>query len=258
MGGSSRASDSQLANANSQTAIAQQQNYNSEADRAARDKAQAPAIGLYTALTSGDPHAALTAASPLIAPISQGYQAAKDSIFNNIAPGAGRDAALANLNIQKNAATSGIFASQTAGAYDKLANIGSGLGAFSLQDIGASLNAFGGATKSNDSVMQAQAANKASTMGFLGQLAGAGGAVGAAKFCWIAEALYGVDDKRTHLVRAWLNGPFVEKRIGRAVMWLYGAIGRRVAALARRSPLLRRLLRPLFDSALQKAMEYSR
>lgn len=71
--------------------------------------------------------------------------------------------------------------------------------------------------------------------------------------CWIAEAIYGIDDPRTHLVRAWLNGPFRETKIGNAVMSVYLAIGRQIAWMARRSSMLRAALKPLFDAALRKA-----
>lgn len=85
---------------------------------------------------------------------------------------------------------------------------------------------------------------------------GAGGNIaGKAMGCWIAEAIYGVDDPRTHLVRAWLNGPFRQTATGDFVMRIYLAIGRQVAWVARRSSLLRFALRPLFDRALAHAME---
>lgn len=71
--------------------------------------------------------------------------------------------------------------------------------------------------------------------------------------CWIAEAIYGVDDIRTHQVRAWLNGPFRSSWFGNSVMTVYLAIGRQVAWIARRSSVLRWALRPLFDMALERA-----
>ncbi len=71
--------------------------------------------------------------------------------------------------------------------------------------------------------------------------------------CWVAEAIYGVDDPRTHLLRAWLNGPFKETRFGGAVMALYLAIGRQVAWVARRSAFLRWALKPLFEMGLREA-----
>ncbi len=75
------------------------------------------------------------------------------------------------------------------------------------------------------------------------------------KGCWIAEAIYGIDNPRTHLVRAWLNGPFKQTVLGSAVMWTYVKIGRHVASVVRRSNVLRRVLEPLFDLALGKAVE---
>ncbi len=71
----------------------------------------------------------------------------------------------------------------------------------------------------------------------------------------MAEAIYGVDDLRTHLLRAWLNGPFKETRVGAVVMALYLAIGRQVAWIARRSGLVRWVLRPLFEMGLKEAVK---
>lgn len=84
-----------------------------------------------------------------------------------------------------------------------------------------------------------------------GQAAATGAAGG--KGCWIAEAIYGVDDDRTHIVRAWLNGPFRETVLGNAVMNVYLAIGRQVAWCVRRSSWMRIALKPLFDKALKAA-----
>ncbi len=85
-------------------------------------------------------------------------------------------------------------------------------------------------------------------------LGAAGSAAGGALAgCWIAEAIYGVDDTRTHLVRRWLNGPFRESLAGDLTMRLYLTIGRQVAWVARRSALVRAALRPLFDMALERS-----
>jgi hypothetical protein len=72
--------------------------------------------------------------------------------------------------------------------------------------------------------------------------------------CWIAEALYGVDAPRTHLVRAWLNDAY-ERRIGWAVvvMPLYRRYGVGIARRVPSSRLLQRLLRPVFDFAVRRA-----
>ncbi len=73
--------------------------------------------------------------------------------------------------------------------------------------------------------------------------------------CWIAEAIYGIEDPRTALSRAWLNGPFLQTSIGPAVMWLYLRIGRAVASVVRKSGILRSILKPLFDVAVRRACE---
>ncbi|HEY6250808.1 MAG TPA: hypothetical protein VI685_12680 [Candidatus Angelobacter sp.] len=104
------------------------------------------------------------------------------------------------------------------------------------------------------------AVNAAKTPGFwdtfLPALAGAGGQVGAgfAKSCWIAEAIYGVGDARTHLVRAWLNTEFKKSLLGRLVMALYFRFGRSAAALVQKHEWLKAAFKPLFDKALQMAL----
>ena len=72
--------------------------------------------------------------------------------------------------------------------------------------------------------------------------------------CWIAEVLWGVDDRRTHLLRKWLVTVWEkESFIGRVVVGVYRRVGQQVAKLASRSRLLQRLLRPLFNSGLRRA-----
>ena len=71
----------------------------------------------------------------------------------------------------------------------------------------------------------------------------------AAKGCWIAEAIYGADDPRTDRARRYLNGDFRNWWFGRLVMWFYLRFGQSMAAIVRRSSLLRSILKPLFDVA---------
>ena len=70
--------------------------------------------------------------------------------------------------------------------------------------------------------------------------------------CWIAQAVYGEHDIRTHMVRCWLNAEYARTRVGGAVMALYRMVGRQVAPLVR-GPV-RWMLKPLFDVALRKAL----
>jgi len=71
--------------------------------------------------------------------------------------------------------------------------------------------------------------------------------------CWIAESIYGTNDLRTHILRAWLNGPYRRTRLGSVVMKVYMVFGRRVA----RIPAFCRVLRPLFEKALIQATRTS-
>ena len=82
------------------------------------------------------------------------------------------------------------------------------------------------------------------------------GHVDQSKSCWIAEALFGVDDPRTHILRAWLNGVYAQTAAGKLLMATYRAVGRVVAAVARRSALLRLVLRPLFERGLRRAQAH--
>lgn len=67
--------------------------------------------------------------------------------------------------------------------------------------------------------------------------------------CWIAEATFGVNDERTHLVRFWVNFFFGQRWYGRPVVKLYAKFGQ---AVSRKSWAVK-MLRPLFNLALHKA-----
>lgn len=122
-------------------------------------------------------------------------------------------------------------------------------------NVGAGVGALGEVASNVNANTNAEDASWNWSKYLLDPAMGAAGSTFKVAGCWIAEAIYGPDDARTHLVRAWLNGPFQATRIGAAVMWLYLKTGRRVARLAKRSQLVRRALKPLFDCALRKASE---
>jgi hypothetical protein len=92
-----------------------------------------------------------------------------------------------------------------------------------------------------------------------GMKADAGPPVGGnSKSCWIAEALYGVHDPRTLLLRAWLSVAYDERRPG---WWLFIALyrrfGRATADLIQRGYLPRQIFQPLFDVLVEKALTES-
>jgi hypothetical protein len=77
------------------------------------------------------------------------------------------------------------------------------------------------------------------------------------KSCWIAEALYGIHDPRTALVRAWVSDIYVHKRRGWLLAALYIRIGRQTAELIHHGYLPRRWFRLVFDALVEKAFDES-
>jgi hypothetical protein len=72
--------------------------------------------------------------------------------------------------------------------------------------------------------------------------------------CWIAAALYGAESPAVAWARHWI---FTAWRGPRAalVRTLYRRVGRPVAWAVRRSPTLRRWLRPWFDRAVVRGAQ---
>ena len=68
--------------------------------------------------------------------------------------------------------------------------------------------------------------------------------------CWVAEAVYGSGDLRTHLLRKYLNGEFKQTLKGKIIMFFYLRIGKFVAFLVNRSNKLKKFFKFFFDQAL--------
>jgi hypothetical protein len=143
-----------------------------------------PAIDYYSNLVnsanSGNYNALVRSAGPVLGNITQQQQSAKENIYSNAPAGAGRDYALAMLPQNTAGQVSSALNSSYTTGLNTLAQLGAGYGSVGLQEAGAGLSGLSGASQTQGSVMNAQAQTKASTMGFLGSLAGAGGQAGAA------------------------------------------------------------------------------
>ena len=147
---------------------------------------QQPAIQFAQELASGDPSKVTQAAGPQLSQIAQQYAGAKQNILDTTPKGAAQDFALMQAPQQQANTTASLLGGEVNQGMNTLlglgqnaqsaeGNIASGLGGLSMQQLGAGLTAGGQASQTNQSVMQAQAQQKATTMGFLGQLAGAAG-----------------------------------------------------------------------------------
>jgi hypothetical protein len=162
-----------------QSSIASTSNAQAQQNYAQMQSDMAPAVTFNKSITSGNQGSLLTALAPQLANITQGKAAAQGQIMEQVGPGAARDVALAQNTMNATGQTAALQNSTYTSALDKLANIGSGLGSFSLNETGAALSGLTGAAQSQGTVIQGQAQSKADTMSFLGNLAGAGGALGA-------------------------------------------------------------------------------
>ena len=80
---------------------------------------------------------------------------------------------------------------------------------------------------------------------------------GASKSCWIAEQLYGVDDPRTWLLRAWLARVYDERGRGWQFVALYSRYGYATAQAIARGYLPRAPFRVLFDALVERACDAS-
>ena len=174
-GAQTQAMNTNTALTQEQLNLAESENATSQANHARALQLEQPLIDQQTALASGDKSAALAAAMPTISQISSGYQGAKESIFNTVAPGAARDTALANLQTQAAVAPATAMASAVQGAPSVLANVGQGIGAFSIQQLGAALSGYSGAGTANNSNLQSATQQQAAKLGVAGNLLGAAG-----------------------------------------------------------------------------------
>lgn len=92
-----------------------------------------------------------------------------------------------------------------------------------------------------------QAARRASQMALIGSGIEAVGSLagGAAAGCWVAEELYGKDDERTHMARAWAMSH------DSAFLRAYGKHGRKWAAWLRVNAWAKPLVQPIWDAMWQ-------
>lgn len=194
MGGGNSAQNSETANAGLQTKYGEQQaglstGYNQQSQQMLGqfNQLNQPSIDYYKAITSGNPAAALSAVAPQIGNVATQTQQAMGNIRNTVPQGAGRDVAMAQAQLGQGSQDAALLNNAFTGALQGEQGLaGQALGG-GLQEQGATLSALAGATSSlgasnqaYNNIDQAQAQRKAATMGFLGDVVGAGATVGAA------------------------------------------------------------------------------
>lgn len=177
---------------------------------------------------------------------------ANDLVRERVADSAAQTASNEELQVQENN-----YATGRQNFLNAAAILSGAPGVFSGATAAAGVANNAGADASQTANEITQANN--SWMGLVGGILGgglSGWASGGFKMpgggssgCWIAEKIWGVNDCRTHLVRAYLNRVWAKRSvIGKTVMWAYRTFGKQVAEF---SPAVR-MLRPLFNIALRR------
>ncbi len=173
--------------ADQQYQLGQQLNTQSQQSLAKQGEYEAPLVNFLKSMMSGNSGTRLSAAAIPIGQIAQGAQQARESIYDSVPAGVGRDFALAGLKRDQYAQTSGLLNQSYLNSFPALAGLGSGNAQIGLQLQGAGLRAGEAGASGINSINNRDAQTKASTMGLIGGLAGAagnvatGGLYGAAK-----------------------------------------------------------------------------
>jgi hypothetical protein len=138
-----------------------------------------PGIGIaekyYQSLASGDPSKMAAAIGPAVGGIQAQSAQAKENIIANLPRGGEQDLALAQADIAKAGQVGNLETQAYTGAFPALASLGGQGVGLSINEVANAIAGFQGASQTNQSVIQAGEQGKASTMGFLGSLAGAAG-----------------------------------------------------------------------------------
>ena len=158
----------------------QEQTGLSKEDRAKRDELIKPTVDFYSGVAKGG-DSLMTAIAPVLAQVSKSAARTRENIYDTVPAGPGRDVALSQLERDKQDTIAGTKTNTFLSALDNIANIANGFGSYSLQELGAGLQANQTASTSMSNLIQTKAARKAAALSPLSALAsGVGSGVGLA------------------------------------------------------------------------------
>lgn len=166
--------------AQGQLSLAQQQQAQSDKTLGIVQPGLSTAENYYAALASGDPNKIQQAIGPGISGIQTSTEQAKKSIVASTPRGGAQDLALQEADISKAGQIGNAQLQAYTSSFPALASLFQGGAGISVSQIGNAIASAQGASQTTAQVGQEQAQGKASTLGFLGSLAGAEGQVGAA------------------------------------------------------------------------------
>ena len=180
MGGPSGSTENtQNTIAQGQLSLAQQQQQQSNKILGVVEPGLQTAENYYTSLASGNPTQIMDAIGPAVAQIGSQTQQSENTIKATTPRGGAQDLALQEAAIQKAGQVGNLQTQAYTGAFPALAQLFQGGAGISVSQIANAISSASGAATTTAQVGQEQAQGKATTMGFLGSLAGAGGQIGA-------------------------------------------------------------------------------
>ncbi len=220
---------------------------------AARDALSLP-LDFFKKLLGGDRKALMETLSPEITQLHKQYESGRKTTEEFGARGGGRTAAMAELPFREAADVSTLIHGARKEGAAGMEDIGKILADLGVGELGGSISGSSSGSSRLSAERQAEAQRRQQNQAAAGQAAGAIIAAmitsSASSGCWIAEAVYGTDDLRTHVLRAWLNLVWAKTTIGSVVMVLYCRFGERVALLVHKHACLKMFFRWLFDRVL--------
>lgn len=221
-------------------------------------------LDFWKSILGGDRTKAMSVLTPVTGTISSQFQAARKAAAENAGRTGGRASTLETSPFDEAAKEQDVLSSFYGEAPGQIANIDKMLAGIGVNraeiGLGEEQGAVSYAGQGITGKLQQQELSNQTNQG-IGQGLGAIMAVVLSKLlpataaaCWIAEAIYGVDAWETYLLRSWLNREFKRHLFGKLVMGLYCRYGQRVARLVKTYPRVRAAVAPLFNYALNCAI----
>jgi len=205
----------------------------------------------YQQLASGDPAAIARAIAPATQQINEQADASKKRIEQDAPRGGTKNLALEENDINKGAQVGNLATQSYLGSFQNLAGLaGQGVGE-STSQTGTAINGLSAAGNQYSNVANQEAEGKASQLGFISSLAGSGASLAA--LCWIAEELWGKESYKTFTMRRYFRARLHGHWLGRYAYRMYARYGEGVAEEMRHSPLLRSVMRWIFNRLLWMA-----
>ena len=212
----------------------------------------------YGKLSSGDPNALARANAPAIQQVTEQSNSAKNSILQNNPRGGERNLALEEADISKGAQISNLTTSSYLQSFPSLASLGGQNVSAANSATGTGVQSMNAAANQYGNIQQLNNEQKATQLGFISSLAGAGASLGAS-FCYVAAALYGgwnAPDTvrcRIYLYNHWRNH-FILKWPYRA----YGRYGKIWSEYVKVNSFWRLCARSIFSVILRRAIAEER